>query len=349
MSLNREELLAALKLAEPALASKGPNPAWNNYLFSEVAVLAFDDLLAIKVPYKSGLSGCLPGASLLGVLSSSGATELEVLSMEGSVLKAKLGRSKLELPMGKTADFKFEEPKIQGAKAVPLTADLLGGLAKVSVALGWDSLQPWSFGVTLAPAKGGLQLLATNNFSMARVVVAEKFTLEEAALLPPRFVESLLRHTKRDPAVRLYVWEAGDWVAASFESGAVMYCRTSPQADPTKYEEVLAGLMSGELLPIPKSLDGSLGRARVFLTSPVVSERVALFRVSKDRLHVEVGTDRGSLRDVHKFPGHADVSIKAPPELILAALPHTERLGFVPDRAVRMQGPGFDYVISGAV
>lgn len=346
MSLKRDELLAALKTAEPALATKGLYPALENFLFKDKTVTAYDDILGMRVPFAGGIDGCLPGKTILGVLSASGAAEVEVTENGSSEVQLKLGRSKVTLPLGNEDEFKFDTPPLKEAAAVPCSEELIAALTRASVAVGWDTLQPWSFGVTLALGKKRSNFYATNNLSILRV--AAPAVGAGAFIMPPRFVETLLRQAKKDAPKQLYLWEEGAMVAADFESGAVLYCRTTPEADEAKFLGHLDSL-KGEAVDIPKGLEGTLLRTKVFLTSPVSAERVATFQVRDEKLVVLVETDRGTLRDVHKFPGHADVTLKAPPELLLAGLKYATHMAVLPEKAVRLEGEGFEYLIAGSV
>lgn len=349
MSIKREELSRVLKLAEPALASKSAYPAFESFRFDGETVLAYNDQLAISAPFKSELRCCLPGKTLIGLLSASAAPELEVVSCDDAVLKAKLGRSKVELPCIQYSAYEYQGPDLKEASTLEVDDTFVAALERAAVSLGWDALQPWSFGVTLAPSKkSGLRLLSTNNFSMTRASLSGAMAAE-AQQLPPQFVEALLKHAKKEKLKRLHMWDVGDWVGAVFDSGVLFLSRTSPQADPGKFTEILKAVRAPQMVDVPKSLEATFQRLSVLITSSVMSERVAKFRVVKERLFVEVESARGTLRDAHKLPGHPDVELKAPPELLARALPFSTTIGFVPERAVCMAGDGFEYVVSGSL
>lgn len=347
--MERTALLAALKTVEPALASRDLIPALTNIAFLPKGVVAFDDVLAIKCPTQCGFQGTFPGRVLIDFLTAATSKAVEVLEQSEAEVVLKVGRSKLTLPTGGALPTfgSDAEPATKDALSVPITDEFLAALARASISIGFDSLQLWSYGVTIVLGKKKTSFLATNNFSIARAWCAPAGGQTSQAILPPRFVDALLKQSKRDKPKSLHLWEAGDWVAATFTSGTVMYGRSVPEADPSKFQALLEELRSvGDATPIPQAFGGSLSRAGAFLKEPAITDRVATFRTDADKLYIEVLTDRGTMRDVHKLPGHATASLKTPPELLAAALPFAAGIAFLDGKAVRMDGDGFEYVVA---
>lgn len=346
--MRRTDLLDSARTAELALGRLATAPALMNLCFTDGHVVAFDDVLAVRSPCALGLDGCVPGRQLIDFLNSCAASEVDVRDQSGSEVVLKVGRSRLTLPLTPRSEYPLEEPV--AGRGLPTSPDFVDALLKAQVSIGQDSLQAWCYGVTLQLGTKASRLLSTNNFAITSVDV-KMVGAKQNVVLPPRLVDSVLKLARRESVTSLLLWEDNTWVGAEFSGGTTMFCRTVPGADPTKFKELLDGIRadSSNSYPVPKALGGSLTRSLVFMTSPMMSERTARVRVAGEKLYIEVESDRGSMRDVHGFPGCLDdVDMRTPSELLLKALPYSRDIAFVVGRAVRMLGEGFEYTVSAA-
>jgi len=343
--MKREVLLADLKKIEPALAKSSPYPALTHVLFRDKTAIAYDDALALKRKVElDGFEGCLPGRLLIDFLGASAAEDLERTdeAAEGSI-GFKLGRSKIELAMLPADDHPFRAPEAADALAIDVPETFPANLAKAAVTMGLDSLQLWCFGVTLVVEKGEGRLLSTNTYAASRVYLGKFGAKDLKELLPPRFVEVFGRLASKSKALKLLVWE-GDCIGATFEDGTELFCKTVPEADPEKLAKVF-DRGDNKRQPIPADFDRGLARAKIFMTSSVLIERVADFRIAKERLAIEIRNERGSFRDSWKFPEHPDILVKSVPELLTGPVSHSTSV-FFGENAVELSGPDCDFIIA---
>jgi hypothetical protein len=346
--MKREAVLTALKKIEPALARKPLFPVLTHLLFKGGRVVAYDDSLMMRRELDFDFEGCVPGRLLIDFLSASVAEDLELVKGEETTLGLKLGRSKAELATMPADAFPSKvEPDDKDAVELLLTESFVPALAKAAVSMGEDSLQPWCFGITLDLANQ--RLLSTNRSSAAFVTLAEpKKPLTE--LMPPRFVEVFLKLANKTNPKRLMLWK-GDWVGADFEDGTRLQCKTVPEAKAATFDDILkrtSGDAKGELLAIPTGLSESLIRSQVFMTSPVLTERLADLRITKDRLNVEVRSERGSFRDSLKLSGHPELHVRVVSEILGRVLPFSQKMS-ISEKCVMLEGEGCSFLVATSV
>ena len=82
--MKRLPLLAALKLAAPALGDDEPLPAHAHFCFEDDSFYAYNDIVAVIVGMKTGLNFGLHGQTLLGVLSTSRSEDVEFKQAKGA-------------------------------------------------------------------------------------------------------------------------------------------------------------------------------------------------------------------------------------------------------------------------
>src|SRR5688572_14425066 len=94
--MKRNELIALLNAVKPALSNNDLIPVLSMFWFTGSEILAYNDQISIQVPFKSNFVGALPGATLLAMLNSSLAEEVD-LTQKGQTASLAAGKTKLKL------------------------------------------------------------------------------------------------------------------------------------------------------------------------------------------------------------------------------------------------------------
>lgn len=347
--MERSTLSAALKRVEPALSSKDLIPVLACFCFGEASLHAYDDVVALVLPYSTnfnpGIRGGVKGGILKAMLDSSKAKDV-VFDQTGTSINLKLGRTKCDLPLLPINDFLFQEPKLSKADAVVLDPRLLAGITKASVGMGSDPSNPWLMGVASGFGSDGKSAVfySTDNKTATRVRVGKPDIGGPTVVLPPRFVELLMSSSKNDPPGRLYLTR--DYAAVQFASGLLLLSKVMSTANFKLYEQLFSSVdaVNNPGVEVPKGLDRALDRALVVL--PFAKEPHATLSVGADRIRLTTESSAGNVADWVPFAGkHEEVKVVITPDLLVRALPHAERLLLTQDW-VRFSGKGLTHIVS---
>jgi len=198
--INKLELEAVLEKASPFLMSKSFAPILTHFCFGNNKVVAFNDLQAIEVNYKSELNCALPGALLIKVLGSLQNNALEIVQKIDETL-FKSGRSKIKLATLPAEDFIFEMPDTTGCEEVRLPLDVINGLSHCLVSTSHDLSNPEKNGIRLIIEKGVLEFYSTDSITVSRFQYKSSNVPKGNIdiIIPAVFCEQLIRLTKTKP------------------------------------------------------------------------------------------------------------------------------------------------------
>ena len=132
--MNRKLLLDRLGKVKPALATNDLIPALTHLWFSGDEVLAYNDAVGISAPCDAGFAGMVPGATLLAVLGTSRAKDVEFSPGDGEVL-VKAASAKIKLPLLPVDKPLFEMPEVEDGEALPASS---ADSARFSSAAGFE-------------------------------------------------------------------------------------------------------------------------------------------------------------------------------------------------------------------
>lgn len=200
MTINKLELEAVLNKASPFLMPRSFLPILTHFCFSENSVVAFNDLQAIEINYKSGLECALPGALLSKMLGSLQSNALELTQRQSEVI-IQSGKSKVKLPSLPKDDFIFEMPPKDGCDKIKLPLDVIGGLSNCLISTSHDLANPEKSGVRLIIQNKRLEFYSTDTVSISRYVY-ESNNVPDCnvdLIIPEAFCEQLVKLTRSKP------------------------------------------------------------------------------------------------------------------------------------------------------
>lgn len=265
MKFNREELIAALASAAPALARNASIPGLDHFWFEKDSVLAYDALLGVCVPIESDLEFGLPGRTLMELLKLSAHKEVFLDEDKGGAV-LQMGKSKtnlVALPVERSPwQFPTEQKTLAKATKVDLTEEVLAAIGRVSfLRYVGKPLRAVHNGVTIYPTKSAVEFCATDSACIAAAVVNDKTALEEPVVLPWGFVDRL--STLVEPDSPLYILK--DCLVAR-GSGAIVCSNLLEltEAEPDQ-PKVLSSLLPDleDFVPVPPQLMQLLDKATV--------------------------------------------------------------------------------------
>jgi len=244
-------------------------------------------------------------------------------------------------------DFVFELPNTKNAIELELEALVSSAFRICTASMGLDPAHPWRLGVTLFFEANAMHFYASDGFSGTRVVVSCEGLDPWAGttvVMPPRFVELFIDASKRDEPSLLLI--AKEWVEVTFKSGLRLFSRTVGEGDIEKFKGAFTtSITKGrDMNPqaLPEGFTGYLDRALVVLEGQ--TDKVATFTILDGKLRITAESSIGKFDDEVSFEGHKNITVKASPELLKAALEGVEKMSFT-DQCVYLQGPGFVRVV----
>lgn len=310
--MNRKQLLDALAVVRPALASASLIQVLTHLCFSEREVLAYNDQIGISTPLRAGFAGAVPGATLLSILGASLAAEAELSASDDGLL-VRAGGMRAKLPLLPPDAFLFEMPPPKGDVLPAAGEDFVAAIKGCLRSTSADTSVPDQLGVTLIPKKNSIDMYSVNGASMSRATVALSGPqpLSRRAVISAPFCEQLARLAAgAESKARLVI--ASDHSLLQVGSGARVFSKLIDVPKPLDFEAQFAEIVPEDLdeiaVKIPAALKLALERALVI--SDPSGERVYSRLSIKDGIAtLSTKSAKGEVRDRIKLPGHPDVEV----------------------------------------
>src|SRR6188508_450203 len=268
--MKRESLLEVLSTVDPAIASNDLIPVLTHFWFTGKAVMAYNDIVAISVPFKTDFKGAIRGSLLSGVLSKYDGEEVSLVPEEGNVL-VKSGRSKMRIPLMPPDSFLFTFPKVvPGDETLVVSRKskhaLIRALDICLQSLSRRVSEPQRLGVTVVPTKNKLKFYSTDSVTLSSASVASKdHKLEGHVTLSKLFCEIALKLLQRTDVEGALFYIDKEHVNMLFDDGTILYGRLVDDPNPPKFESIVASYLpagaDNQLAAIPKDLPAALDRA----------------------------------------------------------------------------------------
>lgn len=304
--MDREKLLTALKLAEPALASKDIIVELTHFWFDKEHVTASNDRgLGIRVPCEEGLKGSLPGKLLIELLTHCKVPDITFGEAEGKhKLEFQAKRTKATLthyPLktieeiyGKQNRSWLLDPSELKGKTFKLTDEFLIALGRVLVSTSrGGSATPEENGVTIIPKKDRLHLFASDNdtLSWAYCDAIEGWPSGNITM-PTAFVQQLIEASKGQKT-RLCIGK--DFLYAKSDR-MMVFSNPVRIDDPLDLLSIADKATKGATFAtIPERLKLALARSFAMLSGE--KEHRLSFKVKERTLWVDTKSGNGKLKD----------------------------------------------------
>lgn len=306
--MDRKQLLDALSVVRPALATASLIPSLTHLMFRDGEILAFNDQIGISAPCGADFTGCVPGVTLLGVLSASKAKDVEFISGEDEVA-IKAGGARVKLGVMPVGSFLFAMPTPpDGVRGVVVDESFIDGLRGCLRSVSPDTSVPDQLGVTIIPAKGKSSLFSINGISISSA--AAEVGLRKRCVLPAAFCEQVVRLAAGDRKAKMYVDDIGALLTLS--SGVRVFAKLVEVPRPldfvAKFTEIVPGNFDEAAIEVPVALRLAVERALV-VSDPGGERSYSSVTVKDGVLTLLTKSGRGEVRDRIKVAGHSDVSV----------------------------------------
>lgn len=312
--MERKQLLEVLGLVRPALASTSLIQVLTHFCFSGDEVTAYNDQIGLGAPLASGFEGAAPGMTLLGILGTLRAPNVE-LAASGDALEVRTKSAHLKLPLLPPDSFLFRLPEFP-KKGAPLPAgDLAPAIKSCLRSVSPDTSVPDQLGVTLIPGKKGIDLYSINGASMSREFVPG-LSLPQRVVLSAPFCEQLVQLAGPDDSKAALVI-AEDHALLRTAAGVRLFGKFVDVPRPLEFELLFAEVVPADLDRVsaempPKTLEALRAAIeRALIIADPSGERVYTRLVVKNEiLNLHTKSGRGSLVDRVRLAGHPDVDVQ---------------------------------------
>ena len=340
--MQRAELINNLQNVAPALSENTLIPLLTHFWFTGKQLMAFNDQIALAMPYRSEFKGAVP-SKLLDLLRVGGESRDEVMELNansGTHLKVRVGRSRLQLAMLEP-QFVFELPPATVNPSQPLNK-LIAAIEHCLVSVGTDTSAPEYLGITLEQEDDRIAMYATDGGSLSHMVIRAGLTLpDERVILPASFCRQMLRLAQANgdgPATFAFGQRTSggspERYALFLAGDAVLYGRLLESRSPLPFHQVIGDYLPAQyrdqLIPVPREFADALERA--FIVCDPQRKRMEL-KVEGGRLKLLAQTDVEEVSEAIPFRGHDDVTLSVEPRLIRRGLPLADKMMFS-DRCV---------------
>jgi DNA polymerase III sliding clamp (beta) subunit (PCNA family) len=203
MSISRKEAIAALELVKPAVATRSAIQELSHVWFDGEHISATNGGLGIRAQFKSPFKCGIPGALLLGLLNQASSDKVEFKqSGEGF----KFGRITLNtLPLEQFPWRYPDKPKAKPIAQLKLSAELIGGLKRVTALKISGPKRMEHYAVCIFAARDEIELYVTDSKSMLVMPVDEPLTgTAKKIALPRELADQIIARCKPGQALNMY-------------------------------------------------------------------------------------------------------------------------------------------------
>lgn len=338
--MNRKQLVDALELIRPALATTNVIPVFQCFTFKDGEVTAYDDTIAIIGPSDCEDSFGVHGVTFLGLLASSQVEAVD-LSLENQEVKIKLGKSVSKLPYIASEDFLFETPAADSYLGdLDVTESIVEALRLCLESVSSDETQIALHGVTLQ----GDTMYSCNGDTMTRVRL-KKGIGKHRVLLPTKFCTSLIKLWDSLQATKAKLSFSEEWVHFKIAEEWSVFGQVLEIKDPIDFEALIKRTIKGKAAPVtvPEGLNEALSRARVLAD---VESKMTAVSVSSGKMTLLTETPQGEVKDTLVIADHVDIEANINASHVQKALKLCDQMAIQGNCTVFEKAPNVLLVVS---
>lgn len=319
--MKRTELLAKLEAVQPALSNNNLIPIMTHYWFTGDRLMAYNDSIAISVPFKTDFACAVPGLTLLNLVKASGASDAELV-YEKDEVTLKMASTRAHLVTMEKALFNFEMPDLADATFSKVdNARFFKAIDACLRSVSIDTSVPDQLGVTIIGAGKELLFFATNNDSLSHAFMPlPSETKFKRAILGAPFCREMLSIADKKKGVTLEVHPAESYSLFEGTDGTVLWGKLVEAEKPLDMEKTFDEMFPRDsekkLVAIPTKMEMILDRACIVAASnvtPVLMEIV----VSNGEAKFVTASQKTELFDsVTLEKGQPNVKLRVDPKLV---------------------------------
>lgn len=325
--MKRSDLIDKLETVEPAISSNPIIPLMLHYWFTGEELMAFNDQIALTVPFRTRFRGAV-SKKLSALLKASSFESVNVSSQDGNLLvkEAENGRTAVKLAM-LPPDFPFTMPTMSRDGRFPRLDEIAGAIKHCLLsAVGSDTSVPEHLGITTFVDDRQLTFYSTDSNTMCRSRIRADGVTMERAILGSEFCRQLVRlYGSGDEAKGPYAFAIAERSVgtgreryALFAAGDIrLFGRIIGSASPLNFPSVIASLLPSrldDLIEVPPSFGSALDRASIVCDA----ERKSMKIVVRDGgMRLLSQTETEEVQDAIAIDrSHPDVSVMVEPKML---------------------------------
>jgi DNA polymerase III sliding clamp (beta) subunit (PCNA family) len=338
MQVKRSELIEALDICKPALATQNRAIEMGHYWFDGHQISAFNGHLTINTPFDLEISGGVPHSFLdwLDKTTSPSVT----LKPEDKSLAVSAGRSRYTFPLLDPQRCIIPTPPTPSER-LSLDHNFLVGLSRVIISHDPKSAVPAKMGVFFANYGVFMKLYATDDFTLSeqRIDPPEEwsFGFDDFAVVPISFIRQMFKFIPLGGKECLYLTDnaIGFTTKNATVTGNLIECPKMPN-----WDNIMARI-DGPDIVIPEELEAALDRVSIKDAPIALSiNRELLYLIS---MHQGARIEEEILLPSHE---HETIMVKLDPKLLKRGLIGRTHM-CIKDNGVRLRGPeGYTHIIS---
>lgn len=334
--MERKQLVDALSIVRPALASSDLVQMLTHLCFSEREVLAYNDYIGMSAPLRAGFTGTIPGNTFLALLGASKATQVDFAPAGDGLLEVRAARAKAKFPLTALDAFKFSMPKLAGDPLPVSSEGFIAGLKSCLRSVSDDTSVPDQLGVTLIPKKNGIYMYSINGASMSRVGIklSGEQTFRRRVILSSMFCEQLIRLGAGDEGAQLVV--APDHALFRTSGRARLFGKLINAPKPLDFEGLFKDILPEDLksasVKIPPEFREAVDRA-VIVSDQTGERAYSKLSIKAGKAVLRTNSGKVDLVDEFKLEGHPDVEVSADAKWLKVGVSEADRV-LVTERAV---------------
>jgi hypothetical protein len=347
VEVNRSEFLSLLKTVAPALASgRTQLPELSCIWFDGRFVSAFNDVIGVRVRFKTDFTGGFIGSKFIGVLDAS-TDEMVQLSLDDDDLLIELGNARVKLVRRPIEDW-FWSPEVPQEPGFKADKTFMEYISLLLISVGAPNVvSAEQRGITIIQKRDVFDLYSTDALTMSWIQVEGGEPLLNTAdrtIIPTLFCECLVS-TQHECELKFdqnAVYCVTQTDVGENQIDMLLFSKLVDDDSPVPFEDVVRDCVGNDpQFPVPAELKICTDRAMVLLNN-----EPAELEVKQGHLLLYARTSYGEVDDAIKIGKASEVKVKIDVALLRRALEGRERMT-VSDSCIVVFGPGsFKHIIS---
>jgi len=279
MKINRQELVKALEIVRPGLASKEIIEQSTSFAFVNGRVITYNDEISISHPVENlDITGAIKAEELYKLLGKLTEEELEI-EITGTEVRIQSEKAKAGFPLQKEITLPLmDTEELSTWKELP--KNLSTAMQFCLFSCSNDMSRPE---LTCIHLQEDGVIESCDNYRATQYKMGITLPLDNV-LIPGRTVERLLKYKIKE------VVESPGWLHFKTEDQTIFSCRVLEE----KYPNITPILqMQGEKIIFPKKIGKVLEKASVFSKKEFLSDETVSIRFDNKKAHIRAEGESG--------------------------------------------------------
>ncbi len=332
MKINKEQLLKALEIVKPGLASKELIAQSTSFAFINGRVITYNDEISISHPIEGlELEGAILAENLYKFLGKIKKDDVE-FEVTGNEIILTSGRSKAGLTLQSEINLPLDEEIAEVGKWFPLPKDFIENIKFVMTAASKDMSQQI---LTCVHVNENGYVEASDGYCGARQNLSSEMPIKSFLIPAANVVDMVHLNPTR-------ISEGKGWIHFRTREGTIISCRIY---DKDVFPSMVTFFQTeGVQLLLPNSINEALDLAMVFAKRDHILDEVITISLQYKLLEISAESESGWFKEELeiKYEGNL-VTISITPYMFKGILAKTQA-GILSSKKLKFEGEGWIYV-----